>query len=158
MWHDIISFDNKFLEKHGIYDSKSKVLDDRKLKEIVRASVNVMLKKENLDELAIWCANIHYNTDNIHVHISTVELNPSKTRGKRKPKSILAMKSKIVNGITNNNEQYKKINDIIREDIIGRKKTVNFLDDRKLKKLFIEVHSKLPEDRRQWNYNYSTIK
>ena len=157
MWHDVISFDNKFLEKHGIYDSKNKVLDDRKLKEVVRASVNEMLKKESLDELAIWCANIHYNTDNIHVHVSTIELNPSKTRGKRKPKSIFAMKSKIVNGITNNNEQYKKINDIIRDDIIGRKKNVNFLEDRNLKKLFIEVHSKLPEDRKQWNYNYNTI-
>ena len=157
MWHDIISFDNKFLEKHGIYDSKDNILDDRKLKEVVRAATNEMLKKENLNGSAIWCANIHYNTDNIHVHISTVELNPSKTRGKRKPKSIFAMKSKIVNGITNNNEQYKKINDIIRKDIIERKKNVNFLDDKKLKKLFIEVHSKLPEDRRQWNYNYNIM-
>ena len=157
MWHDVISFDNKFLEKHGVYDSKNHVIDDRKLKEVVRAAANEMLKKERLDESAIWCANVHYNTDNIHVHVSTVELNPSKTRGKRKPKSIFAMKSKIVNEITNNNEQYKKINDIIREDIIGRKKNVNFLDDRKLKKLFIEVHGKLPDDRRQWNYNYKTL-
>ena len=157
MWHDVISFDNKFLENHGIYDSKNNILDDRKLKEVVRSGANEMFKKENLDESAIWCANIHYNTGNIHVHISSVELNPSKTRGKRKPKSIFAMKSKIINGITNNNEQYKKINDIIRKDIIDRKKNVNFLDDRKLKKLFIEVHSKLPEDRRQWNYNYKTL-
>lgn len=157
MWHDVISFDNKFLEKHGIYDSKNKVLDNTKLKEVVRASANEMLKKEKLDESAIWCADIHYNTDNIHVHVSTVELNPSKTRGKRKPKSILAMKSKIVNGIINNNEQYKKINDIIRKDIIENKKKVKSLDNIKLKKLFIEIHSKLPEDKKQWSYNYNTI-
>ena len=157
MWHDVISFDNKFLEKHGIYDSKNMVLDNRKLKDVIRASANEMLKKEKLDESAIWCADIHYNTDNIHVHVSTVELNPSKERGKRKPKSILAMKSKVVNGIINNNEQYKKINDIIRKDIIENKKEVKSLDNIKLKKLFVEIHSKLPEDRKQWNYNYNTI-
>ena len=149
MWHDVISFDNKFLEKHGIYDSKNMVLDNRKLKEVVRASANEMLKKEKLDESAIWCADIHYNTDNIHVHVSTVELNPSKERGKRKPKSILAMKSKVVNGIMNNNKQYKRINDIIRKDIIENKKKVKSLDNIKLKKLFVEIHSKLPEDRKQ---------
>ena len=157
MWHDVISFDNKFLENHGIYDSKNKVLDNRKLKEVIRASANEMLKKEKLDESAIWCADIHYNTDNIHVHVSTVELNPSKERGKRKPKSILAMKSKVVNGIINNNEQYKKINDIIRKDIIENKKKVKSLDNIKLKNLFIEIYSKLPEDRKQWNYNYNTL-
>ena len=157
MWHDVISFDNKFLEKHGIYDSKNKVLDNRKLKEVIRASANEMLNKEKLGDSAIWCADIHYNTGNIHVHVSTVELNPSKERGKRKPISILAMKSKVVNGIINNNKQYKKINDILRKDIIENKKKVKSLDNIKLKKLFIEIHSKLPEDRKQWNYNYNTI-
>ena len=153
----LISFDNKFLEKHGIYDSRNKVLDNRKLKEVVRASANEMLKKEKLDESAIWCADIHYNTDNIHVHVSTVELNPTTKRGRRKPNSIFTMKSKVVNGIINNNEQYKKINDIIRKDIIESKKKVKNLDNIKLKKLFIEIHSKLPEDRKQWNYNYKTL-
>ncbi|MBX4265656.1 MobP2 family relaxase [Clostridium estertheticum] len=157
MWHDVVSFDNKFLEKHGIYDSKNKLLDNRKLKEVIRSSANETLKKEKLGESAIWCADIHYNTDNIHVHVSTVELNSSKERGKRKPNSILAMKSKVVNGIINNNEQYKKINDIIRKDIIENKKKVKYLDNIKLKKLFIEIHSKLPEDRKQWNYNYNTL-
>ena len=157
MWHDVVSFDNKWLEKHGLYDSKNKILDDRKLKEVVRSSVKEMLKKEQLNESAVWCADIHYNTDNIHVHVSTVELNPTKTRGKRKPKSIFTMKSKVVNGIMNNNEQYKKINDIIRKDIIESKRKLNSLDDVKLKKLFLEIHSKLPDDRKQWNYNYNTL-
>lgn len=157
MWHDVISFDNKWLEKHGLYDSKNKILDDRKLKEVVRNSVKEMLKKEQLNESAVWCADIHYNTDNIHVHISTVELNPTKTRGKRKPKSIFTMKSKVVNGIMNNNEQYKKINDIIRKDIIENKRHIKTLKDLQLKNLFLEIHSNLPEDRKQWHYNYNTL-
>ncbi|MGH4138334.1 relaxase MobL [Clostridium sp.] len=45
-YYSVISFDNEFLEKHGIYDSKNEVLDNRKLKEVVRASANEMLKKE----------------------------------------------------------------------------------------------------------------
>lgn len=157
LWHDVVSFDNRWLEKHGIYDSKNKILDDRKLKDVIRASVNEMFIKENLYGTAVWCGDIHYNTDNIHVHISTVELKPTRTRGKRKKKSIFAMKSKVVNSILKNNEQYKKINDIIRKDIIENKRNRKSLDDVKLRGLFLQVYKDLPKDRRQWQYNYNTL-
>ena len=77
MWQTVISFDNRWLAEHGIYDAKNNVLDERKLKEIARGGVNRMLEKEHL-ESAIWSAAIHYNTDNVHVHIATVELDTTK--------------------------------------------------------------------------------
>ncbi|WP_257130873.1 relaxase MobL, partial [Bacillus thuringiensis] len=36
LWQDVISFDNEWLEKHGIYDSKSKMLDEEILKDVTR--------------------------------------------------------------------------------------------------------------------------
>lgn len=158
LWHDVISFDNKWLEKYGMYDSSTQTLDEKKLKDIVRIGVNKMVQAEHLS-VPVWCADIHYNTDNIHVHISTVESLPVRDRGKRKLKhSILPLKSTIVNGIINNAEEYKKISDIIRKNIIETKKQIRSLDDTQLKNLFLEVYKKLPKDRRQWNYNYNTLK
>ncbi|WP_165820812.1 relaxase MobL [Pueribacillus theae] len=33
-----------------------------------------LLKAERMEETAVWTASIHYNTDNIHVHMQ--QLNP----------------------------------------------------------------------------------
>ena len=72
MWQTVISFDNRWLEQNGIYDSQKQILDEQKLKEVTRLAVNRLLKSEGLEH-AVWSAGIHYNTDNLHVHIATVE-------------------------------------------------------------------------------------
>ncbi|MDD3224602.1 MAG: MobP2 family relaxase, partial [Clostridium sp.] len=158
LWNDIISFDNAWLEKYGVYDSKTKILDTFKLKQAVRSAVNEMLKKENLDKTSVWCADIHYNTDNIHVHVSTVEINPKRKRLKRKYKSLLAIKSKVVNKIMDNSLEYKKINELMRKNIIQDRRNFDTSKEVEMKKLFLEIYKKLPEDKRQWNYNYNTLK
>ena len=79
MWESIISFDNRYLVGLGAYDYKSGRLDDKRIKTAVRKSMSVMLEKENLSN-AIWSASIHYNTDNIHVHVATVEPVPMRER------------------------------------------------------------------------------
>ena len=80
MWQTIISFDNKYLEENNIYDSKTSKFDEERLIIAARSSIEVMLKKEKLSH-AVWAANIHYNTDNIHIHISTVEPVPMRQKG-----------------------------------------------------------------------------
>ncbi|WP_254557050.1 relaxase MobL, partial [Salmonella enterica] len=45
-----------------------------KIKEAVRSSIRTMLKEEKIDSSAVWCGEIHYDTDNIHVHTSIVEM------------------------------------------------------------------------------------
>lgn len=72
MWQPVISFDNEWLEENGLYDSKTGILDEAKMKEFTRKSVRKMLYNENLDH-AIWSASFHYNTDNIHIHVAVVE-------------------------------------------------------------------------------------
>lgn len=169
LWQDVISFNNDWLEKNGIYDSTTKIIDEQKLKEATRKAMDVMMTKERLRETAVWSAAIHYNTDNIHVHIAMVEPIPSPSRiiskgrfkgmhrGKRKQKSIDAMKSKVVNSIMDRSEEYKKINDLIRNKIVKSKNNVQVSEKRKMKKLFNEIMKELPSDKRQWQYNYNSL-
>lgn len=77
MWQTVISFDNRWLEKHGIYNAEEGFLDVPLIHDYTRRAVNKMLTKEGL-ELATWSAAIHYNTDNFHVHIATVEPIPTR--------------------------------------------------------------------------------
>lgn len=73
LWKTVISFDNRWLEQNGIYDMKSGILNETKMREAIRKGVNRMLDNEGLQH-ALWSAGIHYDTDNIHVHVATVEL------------------------------------------------------------------------------------
>lgn len=79
MWQTVISFDNSWLEQYGLYDSKTNILDEQKIKEIASGSIEKMLKNECLEN-AIWSAAIHYDTDNVHVHIAIVEQNPRRIK------------------------------------------------------------------------------
>lgn len=92
MWQTVISFDNRWLEEHGLYDSKKQIVDERKLKETATGAVNKMLKNEGLEN-AIWSAAIHFNTDNLHIHIATVEPNPM-----REMKEYQVYKEEVING------------------------------------------------------------
>ncbi|MFS0604953.1 MobP2 family relaxase [Peribacillus frigoritolerans] len=159
MWQDVISFDNRWLEENGLYDSKTHVVDEDRLKNIVRLSMKEMLKKESMDKNVIWSGAIHYNTDNIHVHIATVEPSPTRERGKRKLKSLESMKSKVVNNIMDRSQEQKKINDLIRNRMVNSKKSDSTFSfkNRKFKKDFLEIYHALPEDKRQWSYGYNTL-
>ncbi len=78
MWQSVISFDNKWLADNGLYDPESGILNEIKIKEYARVAVNAMLDKEGMADNSIWSASIHYNTDNIHIHIATVQPVPSR--------------------------------------------------------------------------------
>lgn len=86
MWQTVLSFDNRWLSKQGIYDPNTKILDEKKIYEATRKAVSKMLKSEGLEN-AVWSAAIHFNTDNIHVHIATVE--PEPMRKKRNISNIV---------------------------------------------------------------------
>lgn len=166
MWQNVISFDNRWLEKQGIYESKTKTLNENKLKEITRMAMSEMLEKENMQCSAIWSASIHYNTDNIHIHIAAVEPYPTREtivwngveqyRGKLKPSTLDKMKSKVVNNILERNQQQQTINELIRERIIGSKRYPSY-KDKNLKQAFKSLYEKLPQDKRQWQYNMNGI-
>ncbi|MED3971370.1 MobP2 family relaxase [Priestia megaterium] len=160
MWQDVITFHNPWLQENGLYDADTHTVDEKKLMDITRESMKEMLKRERLNESAVWSAAIHYNTRNIHIHIATVEPQPTRERGKRKPKTLDAMKSTVVNQILNRGEQHQKINELIRKDMVGKKKQDSSLrwKNRDIQPLFLQIYNHLPEDKRQWQYSYRTLK
>ncbi|WP_394549130.1 MobP2 family relaxase [Priestia aryabhattai] len=160
MWQDVITFHNPWLQENGLYDANTHTVDEKKLMEITRQSMKEMLKRERLNESAVWSAAIHYNTGNIHIHIATVEPQPTRERGKRKPKTLDAMKSTVVNQILNRGEEHQKINELIRNDMVGKKKKDSSLrwKNRDIQPLFLQIYTHLPEDKRQWQYSYRTLK
>ncbi|MEH7291701.1 MobP2 family relaxase [Priestia megaterium] len=160
MWQDVITFHNPWLEEQGLYDSRRHTVDEKKVMDITRQAVNDMLKREKLNGSAVWSAAIHYNTNNIHIHIATVEPHPTRERGMRKQSSLDAMKAKVVNQMTNRRENQKKINELIRKDMVDHKKKDSSLAwrNRELKPLFLLVYNYLPKDKRQWQYSYNTLK
>lgn len=176
MWQNVLSFENSFLEQHGIYDSKTKMLDEAKMREITRIAMKEMLKNEGMDASAIWSASIHYNTDNIHIHIAVVEPIPTRKqkeywienedgtkekkmqfKGGLKKGTLSKMRSKVVNNIVDRSVQLKEINDIIRKNIVAEKKSNLSFEDRQLKGEFLNIYYKLPHDERLWHYNMNAL-
>ncbi|MGG0341305.1 MobP2 family relaxase [Priestia megaterium] len=160
MWQDVITFHNPWLQEQGIYDARTHTVDERKLMYVTRQAMSKMLERERLNESAVWSAAIHYNTDNIHIHVATVEPNPTRSRGKRKPKTLDVMKSTVVNQIRDRGKNQDRINHLIRKEMVGQKKQDSSFAwrNRELKPLFLMVYNHLPQDKRQWQYSYNTIK
>lgn len=157
MWQDVYSFDNHWLIKQGLYNPITKELDEEKIKRAVRKSTNYILEKDGLKDSCIWNGAIHYNTDNIHIHVAICEPNPTTKRGKRTQKTLDNMKSIFANELLNDKELYKEINKNIREDIIKPKKDFSSFNDKKMKKLLLKAVKNLPKDKRHWHYEYNTM-
>lgn len=168
MWQTVISFDNRWLEQNGIYDSQKQILDEQKLKEVTRLAVNRLLKSEGLEH-AVWSAGIHYNTDNLHVHIATVEPYPMRekmmyngkkeVRGKFKLQNINNCKSAVVNEIMRTKDINLQINNIIRKDIIASAESRNFRDDPIIREQFLKLYENLQGlPKHKQNYNNHIMK
>ena len=174
MWQDVISFDNDWLEKQGGYNSEKHTVDETKMRSIVRETMQTMLGTERMQQSAIWTASLHYNTDNIHVHIATVEPHPTREvmnvfdketntwreeyRAKRKPKTLDKMKSKVANCILNRANERNKIDELLRGTVRYKKDNhISLASFRKTNQLFREAIQRLPEDRKQWRYGYESI-
>ncbi|UOE58304.1 hypothetical protein HPB58_13185 [Priestia filamentosa] len=160
MWQDVITFHNPWLQENGLYDAKTKTVDEQKLMDATRESMQEMLRKEGLKKTAVWSAAIHHNTENIHIHIATVEPYPTRKRGKRKPKTLDAMKSKVVNHLLDREAQQKELNHFIRQEVVAQKKQRSSMSwrNREFKPLFLQIYNHLPQDKRQWQYSYNTLK
>ena len=165
MWQTVISFDNRFLAKQGIYIPATGQLDEKQLQECTRNMMANALKREGIAESAIWSASIHYNTDNIHIHVATVEPIPTRKkcihngrerpRGMFRPKTISGMKSEVVNTLLQRDRSY--VDELVRRRMVQGKRQQSSFDDFEMRKMFLEIYKKLPDDRRKWFYNYHDI-
>ena len=162
LWQDVISFDNDWLKENGVLNEKN--IDNKQIQDATRSAVQDMLKKEGMIDSAIWTGAIHYNTDNIHVHVAIVQTRDFKERGKRKQGSIDSMKSKVANKIKDRSKHNEKLNVFIRERVIDSKRNdplislKNKVMNRDMVRQFKQIHTQLPEDKRLWRYNMNALK
>src|SRR5690625_27977 len=174
MWQDVISFDNTWLAEQGLYDPDNHTVNESKRRIVIREMMSTMLKAEGMEQSALWTASLHYNTDNIHVHVATTEPYPTRERiqvldretntqkeeyrAKRKPKTLDKMKSRVANMILDRSHERNKIDELLRGTINHKKEQhITLASHRKTKKLFSEAISQLPEDRKQWRYGYQSV-
>ena len=79
MWQTVISFDNLWLKQYGISNEDGTFTDQAKLMEVIKGGVRRMLEAEGLEN-AVWSGAFHFNTDNLHIHIATVEPAPMREK------------------------------------------------------------------------------
>lgn len=172
LWQDVISFDNDWLEEQGLYDPVTHSVNEDKLRDVSRKAVDELLKQEKIKpETMLWTGSIHYNTDNIHIHLAMVQPEPigqkktfkdkegklvTQFRGKRKQKSLDRMKSKVANEILDRNKDYERIDELIRNPV-REKRTIKLSAYNKTKDLFIKTIPLLPDDMKQWKYGYNSV-
>ncbi|MGV2929301.1 MobP2 family relaxase [Macrococcus capreoli] len=171
LWRDVYSFDNHWLEQQGYL--KNGKLNEQIIKDATREAMRVCFDEENLNETGIWVAEIHYNTDNIHVHVASVETENTRPiieygryhngeyiqqfepKGARKLKTESKMKSTFINHMTDRSSSLSRISDLryeLHHSIeIDKNKTIN---DEKLKNIIRQ----LPESKSKWQYNNREMK
>lgn len=150
------------------------------MKEIVREAMNKMIEEEKMHD-SIWTASFYYNTDNIHVHIATVELDRShlalvhgqdkktkemlfdeqgepilQRRGWRKDKTRMTVWSSVANQIVDRSKAYKRIDELIR-DTATKTKRIDLTEVQEVSQLFEQALHYLPKEMNQWYYGYRTI-
>ncbi|EZP58335.1 MobP2 family relaxase [Exiguobacterium sp. RIT341] len=160
LWQDVISFDEAWLQEVGVKENR--YIDEQRLMQATRNATALMIEKEQMLH-ATWTAAIHYNTDNIHVHVATVETMHPRKRGKRKPKTIEKMKAQVVHTLTNRTREQEKLNTFIRDEVLAHKRNhatlsvSNRVLHPELVRQYKAIQKQLPDDKRQWYYNMNSM-
>ena len=172
LWQSVLSFDNRWLSINGIYNFKTEMLDEEKMRECTRAAMRELFRRENMEGF-IYAAAIHKNTDNIHVHIAIADPEPVwkegagrcyrnrkgelLQRGKFKNKSIEAVKSKFTSEVFRGQQENIKINEIMRGQILSKQNDFSMKENIQLRSQFIKLAESLPDDLRLLKYNNNAM-
>ena len=168
LWQGVISFDNDFLAKEGLYDLETGKVDQQAIKSVIREALPRLIEKEGLSDSSFWWANIHLNTDNIHVHFGLSEVESAREkifyrprgrmecRGNFSQKTIERFKSDVFHGLLNEqtrgmivrreqilaNIRSELINSVFRDQKVRSSAEKNFLE---------QAYNHLPMDKK-WRY------
>ena len=168
LWQGVISFDNDFLAKEGLYDLETGKVDQQAIKSVIREALPRLIEKEGLSDSSFWWANIHLNTDNIHVHFGLSEVESARKkffyrprgrmeyRGNFSQKTIERFKSDVFHGLLNEqtrgmivrreqilvNIRSELINSVFRDQKVRSSAEKNFLE---------QAYNHLPMDKK-WRY------
>ncbi len=159
LWRPVISFDdnNRWLEETGLYNREDGNLRTDKLKEYTSLMMSELIARENLSG-ALWCGSIHFNTDNIHIHIAMAEIHPTREKGKFKYRNIEAAKRAFVSAALKQQDENIKISKLMRENILSKIRQAEFQSDEGMAEKLYRIYELLPEDRRLWKYNNNAMK
>ncbi|HFM6339897.1 TPA: MobP2 family relaxase [Enterococcus faecium] len=171
MWQDVFSFDNQWLVQHGYLDPKTNQLDEEKIHYAVRLAMTTMLEEEKMSTSAVWTASIHYNTDNIHVHVATVEPYPTRelktfidsetgekvteVKGYRSKKTIRKMKSSFANQLLGLQKERAQIDSLKKIMIEGIRSEQGKKQLHEMSQNLIRVAEKLPPQKGYQKYGYA---
>ena len=165
LWKDVISFKTEALIATGVYNPHTNELDRKPLIEASRRMIKEMYRREHLDVTGITVAEIHYNTNNFHIHFATVESKNTRRlmeingvmqpRGKRKASTIQAMKSTFANYIFDRSlelEKISKLRNSLRQSVIYEMlQLINQPANEPVLKLLNNLKKSLPHNRKLWN-------
>lgn len=168
LWQTVFSFDNEFLVKEG-YLSRDGKLNDVPLKDATRKAMDIFIKDMNFNDTVSWVGAVHYNTDNIHIHVALVEQETSRdvfTSGKYKgeriakpSRSVLRkMKSTFANQLVDRTHELTRASEIARLKIREPFKRLSVKRRLDTKREIKQLLKLLPEDRRKWKYNMNALK
>lgn len=148
---EFISFDNYYLERCHVYDSKSNSLNEAKMRLAIRKMAKVLFQKSDLNEHKTnWSANIHRDTNNIHVHFTFFETERIEHEYETLPPSCIeAQKRAIVQSLEIDYRLISETTDFLRKTL--RTKTKVRLKERLLEEQFIKLIMHLPRDYKKFN-------
>lgn len=176
IYQDVVSHDNAYLEKMGLYNSKTDTLDEVGLKAAGRKMMETLFEKEKLNDTGYWTATIHRNTKHIHIHFAVIEKENTRKpyteiengvsyivpKGKRRQTTLDAMKTDYMHELERFALEKDRMIGMEKRTLLTRKSELrNALTkvvkepkqyDRHALDLLNEIYRTLPKKRSDWNY------
>lgn len=146
LWRGVISFDNDFLAQNGLYNPKTKKVDQVGIKKAIQKAMPNVISREKLSDSAFWWGNIHLNTDNVHVHIGISEIESARPtffyearhrkerKGKFEQKTLKGIKSQVYNALL---KEKSRDQNLRKEQLLAnlREKLLNKIGNQEVSKL-----------------------
>ena len=167
LWQTVFSFDNAFLKQQG-YLSEDGKLNDVPIKHATENAMTVFMEEMGFNDTARWVGAIHYNTDNIHVHVALVEAESSreiietgKYKGQRKAKApkgtFKKTRSTFTNTLVDRSQELTRASNLARNQIREPFKQLKLKRQVSVRGQIKELVRQLPDDRRLWRYNMNAM-
>lgn len=170
LWQLVFSFRNEWLIEKGYLDEKTNHLKAQYIYQATRKAVAELEKKEGLK--GEWTAAIHYNTDNLHVHVGYVEKEPTREwinyihptephksgwqyKGKFAQKNITATKRAFVNELMQNKEQLLSLQTYLDYQKRLAESCQEQFTQGQYEQRFVQLMEKLPRNQYFWKYGFA---
>lgn len=162
LWQGVVSFNPDFLERAKLYDPETGVVNQRAIKRAVQKAIPEMLKQEELNvPETFWWADVHLNTNHVHVHIgisqtkNTRPLKFGEPKGRFQTKSLKKIKSIVHREVEDKVSRKQDINlekkiDELKKDVVDQLK--ENLQQQHQQKILEQIWHALPKykDKRRW--------